>query len=407
VTNKDGYGLELPSVLDPPTTVCYKVNVPNDPAYIEAFLGAIYYLGQWVSWQRDPDHKGTIAAQKFKDIFHELKQGNCLPDEIIRAYEEIEDMVSIRQDCDCNSFIKCCDGTEKQIAYTDTVTPPAQPNPGAPQPPANGGSQEYCYHMYANQRLLIPTFVNSGDVITLTSIVGAGNDGTLFGWYCADGRSYAAGTCSGSGHLDGTDPLTTANHMLPILNIAGTYYAFVSGQITVPGGVSNAQIYLQVNDADLTDNSGGYDVCIAVQNNQSGTWSQTFDLAINDGGFFGYAYGGNWVPGSGWEQVLQPPPAASGVGIAIRKSLPATEITRIDLDIVVSAATGAEFWGALLGSTTLWPSSTPLTTTTLTWTGSQVITSGTILDFNPADQNSSCTLTISKVTLYGTGANPF
>lgn len=67
---KDG-GFPLPTVIDPPETVCVQFNVPNDPGYTRAFWGALWLLGEWFNWQRDNDHKGRDAAAVWRRQWYE------------------------------------------------------------------------------------------------------------------------------------------------------------------------------------------------------------------------------------------------------------------------------------------------------------------------------------------------
>lgn len=181
-----------------------------------------------------------------------------------------------------------------------------QPGNGTAQPPPGGGTAENCYQLQANNRLLLPTVINSGDDIVVTSQSGAGNDGGHTTWYCPDGSVFLAGLCvPGTGGLSGGDPLPTANHMSLIIEIAGVFYSLESGTFTVPGGVINQQAVVQVNDSVLSDNSGSYSVCIKITNNQVPNWVHTFDFTLTTGGWTpelasGGAPAALWTPGTGW-----------------------------------------------------------------------------------------------------------
>lgn len=66
---KSGY--PLPSVIDPGTTVDYCVTIPDDPAYIRAFFGAVWSLGKWWNWEKSyapGDTRARDAAQVWRDV---------------------------------------------------------------------------------------------------------------------------------------------------------------------------------------------------------------------------------------------------------------------------------------------------------------------------------------------------
>src|SRR5262249_21304880 len=141
----------------------------------------------------------------------------------------------------------------------------SQPGNASQLPPPGGGHEQYCAKLDAAGKLLIPANVSTGDVIDLISAEGAGNDGGSTQWNCPDGSIFFAGRCAGGAGTSGGDPLPTANHMSLIVGIGTNYYAIdVGSPLTVPGGVSNEQAWIQVNDSGLSNNSGSYDVCVKV-----------------------------------------------------------------------------------------------------------------------------------------------
>ncbi len=52
----------LPTVIDPPETVCVQIEVPKDDLHIAAFFGAIQALGYWWNWERDDLQSGLAAS---------------------------------------------------------------------------------------------------------------------------------------------------------------------------------------------------------------------------------------------------------------------------------------------------------------------------------------------------------
>ena len=64
----------LPEVVDPLTTVCFQVPVPNDIHHIAAFKGAIFELAKAYSWQNDDAHTAKDVAAVWLNIFNNLEE---------------------------------------------------------------------------------------------------------------------------------------------------------------------------------------------------------------------------------------------------------------------------------------------------------------------------------------------
>jgi hypothetical protein len=297
----------LPDVVNPPDSICITVPVPNDRKHIGAFYGALFNLTSARFWQDDLAHTAREVALVWRAIFDELVPGACdfnVPDLI----DDMEYQMSI---CEQLRFQNgklqglCC-GEWVDIAgqtLTD-IGGPDQQGDGADQP---GVGECTVYHATfpATSTYLLPTVVNAGDTLEFSGAEGAGHDGGVSPWHCPDGSTFFAGGCVGSGGPSGTDPAPAINHMALIALIDGTYYEASSGTITVPGGVVNAEVVLQVNDSALGDNSGSYVVDVEVCNNATATWERILNLTLNDYGFVGSSFpgydGGVWTPGAGWE----------------------------------------------------------------------------------------------------------
>lgn len=61
----------LPDVIDPPGTRCVQLSLPDDPGYIRAFWGHLTNLGKWTAWERDDQKRGTLAAQRWWQMWHD------------------------------------------------------------------------------------------------------------------------------------------------------------------------------------------------------------------------------------------------------------------------------------------------------------------------------------------------
>jgi hypothetical protein len=68
--NKPGY--LLPEGM-PETYRCYQVYVPDDEYAIAAFWGSLEYLGKWIAWERTDDHRGALMADLWK-VANELSR---------------------------------------------------------------------------------------------------------------------------------------------------------------------------------------------------------------------------------------------------------------------------------------------------------------------------------------------
>ena len=316
---------------DPDKAPMVKVCVNSE--WIPYIAGSLKQLLLQATWDTSDPDVLALAQMRAFNLIYQFSIATLCEEQAALSYEEFIDMPSFREDCDCNLFYKCCDGTEKQIAIASSV-PPSQGTGGSePQPPPNGGVQSYCKVMNANNVSLIPALLNTGDVITLQSADGSGYDGTGIVWYCSDGNVLFVTCQSGTGHLDGTDPLPTSNHMSLVVKIGSSFYPIAVGSpLSVPSGVANAQGWIQVNDSALTDNLGSYTLCYSIQNNQSVPTCDEFDLKTTSGGFTQAATGdaGSWVAGTGWVTGDVSVPGSQQRRVNIHKVL-AENVTKITM----------------------------------------------------------------------------
>lgn len=330
--------LPLPKVIDPPGVRCFKVNVPNDRLHIAAFLGTLWGLASAYAWENDDAHTAVLVAERWKRVYLELRE--CLGDQLNTsggADGGDENMIRQNPDNPCE-LQTSIDGTH-WCTFADLslcLPAPSQPGDGTTQPASNGG--QACYHaeMVASNRYLVPTIVSAGDTVDLTNANGAGNDGTVSPWQCPDGSTFFAGACiGGTGASSGSDPLPSVDHMRLVFNIDGTFYDAMGGPVTVPGGVTNAQVYVQVNDSDIADNAGSYRFDVCVTNNAAATWAHVFDFALTNGAFttptppFGGDFG-TWTPGLGWvADHVEHPSGFWYNQLVLNRTIPSRTITRV------------------------------------------------------------------------------
>lgn len=296
----------LPTVLNPPTYRKFVICVPNERFYIAAFQGLLIELTYSKNWQRDPFNTAAAVSRIWQAALASVLCDDCGDTVLL---EELEYQMSV---CEQLRFFNgklegfCC-GEWIEIAGQTGIPNGggSQPGDGTEQPEA-GECLSYHAQMPANNKWYLPTIVSTGDVITLSNVEGAGNDGTLAPWHCPNGDTFFAGACiGGTGGPAGGDPLGSANHMEIVMNVAGTWYRPLPGPFTVPGGVTNAQVYFQVNDSAVSDNAGSYTFDVEVCNNETPEFVHVFDFLLTNGGFVnGGAGTGVWVPGAGWKTEL-------------------------------------------------------------------------------------------------------
>jgi hypothetical protein len=301
MNNPSGPVFELPTNLDPPLDLCVQLTIPNDAQYYQQLWSLINIATYWFAWDRDEAHSGRVVANTWKRIIQTLTV--CSNGPVPPVGGLIEDFeMPLRVDCDCNVFITCCDGTEKQLLTADQVRKLliGQPGNGAPQPPPNGGCVTYDATIPAQGGYLVPTVVNSGDDITILNPDGAWYGGSVW-WYCPDGERFFAGSCTGTQDFSGSSQIPAAPIGRIIAKIGTAYYDVEPTTFTVPAGHTNDQVTLLIN-TDTPSTAAGQVICkVQVCNNQAGSWTSTLDFRVNSFASILTVTPGHWVPGTGYE----------------------------------------------------------------------------------------------------------
>lgn len=302
------------------------VTVSFDQAWLPYIIGVCKVFVAEATW--DPptttDVDNTIKAAY--DLLTALSQAQFIgfppPPTLFSGFLG-DDMPELRQNPSnpCQAQVQCADGS--WTTFFDASLCFGNPAPGAGVVPPVGG-QCASFSFSADSRVLtpLPMVVNAGDTIQATSLLGASTDGSGH-WYCPDGEIFLLGACAGGGSTSSGDPLNTTNHQALLLKIGSNYYPLTMSLFTVPSGVVNQPVYVQTNDASLTNNVGTYHVALTVCNNQSApatAWCETLDLTVSPHGFTastgidgnGQPYGpAVWVSGQGWENHPQQPPPST------------------------------------------------------------------------------------------------
>lgn len=291
----------LPAEVEPSTSVCYQVMVPNDPMHIAAFKGAIYRLAWQQSWARDEDHKAREVARVWMDIFNNLEECTDMP-------------IQFRTVVSCVLEYSTDGGTSWDVAFDasacaneviierieDGTLSAGGQQPGLPVP-VPGQCYTYYVKLPANSRWMSPIRVSEDDTIQVTDVTGHWYDGAAYPvgpWNCADGLIFALGACGGSGSTQGTDPAPGVDHMRLIGNIAGEpdeYFDMYNGSYTVTVA-DQTDFFLLANDSVLEDNQGDITFKVEICKDAAGDWPVFYDFAT---GQHGWTIDGGSV-GPGW-----------------------------------------------------------------------------------------------------------
>lgn len=298
-----------PAPVPPPTGLgVSRVSVTIDAAWLPYVIGCCKVLTANSTFD-PPDPGPALAAIKSAyDLLNDLSAavpyqpcpdtGNCGCD--------CEDCMQLRfNGCQLQQF-DCVTQTWVDVPTVGVCTPNSAPG-GGMTPPGPAACQDYQLQFPANALTVLPFLVNSGDTLQLSSLQGAGSDGTPT-WFCPDGGIFFGGACVGGSFTSSGDPINTAPHMSILVKIGANYYSFYTTSLfTVPSGVTNEQIYIGVNDSPISDDAGTYSLAFAYCNNQTpptGTWRAHINFKLNSAGFISPSAvtgsGGLWTPGTGW-----------------------------------------------------------------------------------------------------------
>lgn len=341
--------LPIPENINPPDTICLQIQVPNDTRHIAAFVGQVQYLTNWWAWDRDDAHSGKQLAAIWLAVLNGIT--TCAGEPISKILGmEVEEMSVLRVDCDCNVWVTCCDGTQKQILTGDQVKAliQSQPAQGAPQPAPGGGCVSYSGSITGNGRYLLPTLLNTGDTVTVTAQGASQGDGYSH-WNCPDGSQFFLNACLPVSNTHPSDLLPTVPSGCLLINISGTYY-HLNGAFTVPAGVTNEQAFICLNYDPTVQAYGSITLSdVEVCNNTVATFTHNFDFTLSNYGWVpNDTFQGDpvlythYAPGSGFVADCTTVHGASQT-FAIA-SLPLTtpvEITEITVFYTASLGTGA------------------------------------------------------------------
>lgn len=259
------------------------VSIPINQSYIPYLVGAVQQLLLQAAYPSSltPDQLNLVQS-RWMDAINAI--GTAAPVKPIKFPAIGVDIgdVMIRQNpanpCQLQSSV---DGTD-WCTFADfslCIPNSNQPGPGAPQPAPDGGQACYSIQMPANQFSYLPTTVNTGDVLQIQNPTGAVSSSHNDLWRCEDGGQFFAGANVGYPQTFVDDPLPGSPSGALIVVVGGMNYFIGAGSWTVPGGITNAPLLFQVNDADTTGLSGSYQFQVCVTNNAMSSYSHTFPIS--------------------------------------------------------------------------------------------------------------------------------
>lgn len=308
----------------PLVTVCF------NREWLPYVVTCLYQLTLQATWATDDPDALNLVQARAMTLISQFIQG-CVPppqpgsngaggDEEYMLRQNPDNPCELQSSVDGVHWCTWADLSKCQPAVT-------QPGGGTPQPPAGGGQTCYDAVMNASEQWNVPTVVNAGDQITFSGAEGAGADGGIDGlWYCPNGQTFFGGACIGIPGTKSADIANTIPHMRLIVNVGGTWYDAYNTSFTVPGGVVNSPVVVQVNDSTISDNSGSYRFKVCVTNNGAVQWTHTFDFTRSDEGFTASSGEGVYTPGVGWVCQHNPTPDSNGIYyniVQINKTVPA------------------------------------------------------------------------------------
>lgn len=300
----------LPTTVNPTGRKCIQIQVPDDPAHIAAFRGALLALQSAYNWQDDPAHTAKEVALVWREIIDNSQDWGCDGMQTLIAFD---DLCGLQWSYDGGltwntaNFENCgryAAQQEIQQAINDgTISQPGG-QPGPTTPPGSGECKSYHVQLSARDKWLLPSVVNAGDTIAISNAVGGWNDGALR-WYCPTGKIFLLGACTNDEPYQTSDPMQSGNHMQLIggygMSAPVYFNPLSSGFYVVPAGVVNEQLWLQANDANLADNQG--DIQFDVQVCTSNSWCHLIDFAVSSGDFYANPTGrATYIAGTGWAQ---------------------------------------------------------------------------------------------------------
>jgi hypothetical protein len=209
-----------------------------------------------------------------------------------------------------------------------------------------------------------------------------------------------------------------------LIEIDGVFYDALT-PFTVPSGVVNQQVYLQLNGSNYSTFSGSASFDVEVCNGAAAHFSHVFDFSLGTHSWVTNSVTsgtpGTWVPGTGWEYGDCELGASNWYRLVfINRAFSARVLTRVDV-LFDSVAGGTDHGGgnncqeilSSAGNLLIAPFSSQVSGSNqhLVWTGTSAPISDLAALMATAYYGSSGalngTMTIKKITVEGIGTDPF
>lgn len=317
----------LPDVVDP-DRLCIQIEVPNDPAHIAAFRGALLNLANAYRWADDPAHTAKDVALVWRDIIDNMGEWGCSMLTDVRQNDTLPCVLEKNLSGEWQPFanLRYCppnlrisggkiqyydEGTQTWVDYpTDTggSAPGGQPGvqPGGDEPIPAGVCEEIILTTQGNGLMAVPFRVVPGDNVYISGVIGGwSHDGSIvsFEWTCGTGKQYAFGMC-GSVDGDDTGSIVAAYPLGRLICQYGDHFFDAQADsFDIPVEWDEATLFLRMNDPDLSNNAGSVTAKVTVCSGAwcfewdftTGTqgWTLTGATARDGGGLYGTGAGGD------------------------------------------------------------------------------------------------------------------
>jgi len=301
----------IPDVIDPGGVRCIKVYIPDSLQWLQIFAAVMDTMCHWKNYELLGDTSAAQCAALMRSIMQQYNTfaycDDCDPSSII---DEMEYQMAV---CEQLRFQNgklqglCCG------VWSDITGQPAQGFQAAPlgsgaTQPAPQGCVTYNASFSAQSVWLLPYPVNTGDTILVSNAKGASYNSTNTQWQCPDGLLFFAGACVGTAILNGSNPMPAIASGRLIAKIGATFYDVMAGSpFTVPSGHSNATVTFQVNYPTLASSGGDLTFDVTVCNQAAATWTKVFDFTQSP-------YTSVWTPGTAGSPLVNQAIWVPGVG---------------------------------------------------------------------------------------------
>jgi len=173
----------LPPNTAPEGTVCVQLEIPNDPEWIRDFFSQLIPLSQWMLWQRDPDHLGTVVARRWKEALDTFTKVDCamitdvrVDDCLIQVkYTGSDEWVTVGDIGDCSSVVAAGAAAAAAQATADEALRLAkaigQPGavPGGDIPLPAGECRTIEVTVFGHSAYIVPFRVSPGDTVQVVN----------------------------------------------------------------------------------------------------------------------------------------------------------------------------------------------------------------------------------------------